>query len=235
MKKASKVMLFSIVILVISSLIAYILKYAEITNKWEPFCVGVGVLLFSGILALIAKKWYFLNYVCFAFSGVGLGLLIRAWYVFRGFENNLFIMIAVSLVASLYVVIYRVLAYIKFLHKHPVLFTFLYLFLTLVGYILLVIYTKTTFVSTFGYYMIIEVAFLFALTRKSYDNKTLFRNIVLSTYSIFVVALIMLIIFIGGDGLDGFDIDIGGIDIDFDFGDGTRKNKSNDIIEKGDL
>ena len=65
--------------------------------------------------------------------------------------------------------------------------------------------TKTTYVSTFGYYVIIEIAFIFAMCKNQNKMQKLFKDIVLSTYSIFVVAIIIAIIMLGADSIDGID------------------------------
>ncbi len=74
--------------------------------------------------------------------------------------------------------------------------------LSIISYVLVVIFTKTTFVSTYGWYMIIEIAFIFALGIDYYDNEELFKGIVISTYSVIVVAILMLLIMLSGDGID---------------------------------
>ena len=65
--------------------------------------------------------------------------------------------------------------------------------------------TKTSFVSTFGYYMIIEAAFILALCDSSNNYLELFRNITLSSYSVFIVAIIIALLMLETD----FDFYVG--------------------------
>ena len=74
--------------------------------------------------------------------------------------------------------------------------------LSIIAYIIVIATTKTTYISTYGWYMIIEIAFLFAISVKSENNQELFKYAVISTYSVLVVGIIMLLIMLSGDGLD---------------------------------
>ena len=51
--------------------------------------------------------------------------------------------------------------------------------------------TKTTYVSTFGYYMLIEMAFIYAMCLEASTWQELVRNLTLSTYSVFGVAVVV--------------------------------------------
>ena len=73
---------------------------------------------------------------------------------------------------------------------------------------LIVIFTKTTYVSTFGYYMLIEMAFIYALCSDSENIQDLVRRITLATYSVFAVAVLIAVFMLSESG--------GDIDMDFD-------------------
>lgn len=49
-------------------------------------------------------------------------------------------------------------------------------------------------------YMIIQIAFIFSLDNKSYSINGLFRNALLASYSIVVVAIIIAVLIFSGDG-----------------------------------
>lgn len=206
MKKIGFVSILSFFFLFISSLIAYILGGISFSNVWFPLTIGVCILILSGGLAFFAKNNTILNAICYLTNGVALGFFIRAWYIYRGFNNPIWLFVLVSLSCVVYLWIVFALSKIPCCYKHPKLFILVVLLLSLVGYILLIVLTKTTYVSTFGYYMIIEIAFLFAMFNSSDNFYELFRKVTLSTYSVFVVAVIIIISIVSGEG--DFDLDI---------------------------
>ena len=53
--------------------------------------------------------------------------------------------------------------------------------------------------------MIIEIAFIFAMCLYQKTSKDLFRDVVISTYSVLIVAIIIALIMLGADSLDGID------------------------------
>lgn len=213
MKKIGFVSVFSFVFLLISSLVAYFLGKINFSTVWFPLCIGVVTLALSGVLAIFAKNNTILNAVCYLLSGVALGFFIRAWYIFRGFNNPIWLFVLVSLSCVVYLWIVFALSKIPCCYKHPKLFILVVLLLSLFGYILLVALTKTTYISTFGYYMIIEIAFLFAMFNSSDNFYELFRNVTLSTYSVFVVAVIIIISIVSGEGDFDLDIALSGVEI----------------------
>ena len=79
----------------------------------------------------------------------------------------------------------------------------LYVIISAVIYFIVVAKAETTYVSTFGYYMIIELAFIFAMSLEVNSREELIRNLALSTYSVFIVAIIaavfIIIAALGGD------------------------------------
>lgn len=207
MKKITIVSLASFLFLSISSLVAYFLKYLSIDNPWITLAIGVGILIFSGVIALFANKKILLNIFCFFISSVALGFCIRGWYIYRNFDNPLWLMLLISLVCVIYLLIFYLLLYIPFFDKHFNIYIWVFLGLSLIGYIFLIAFTNTTYISTFGYYSIIEIAFIFAMCRANTNYKHLIRNITLSTYSVFVVAIIIALIMLE---CDSFDFDFGG-------------------------
>lgn len=74
--------------------------------------------------------------------------------------------------------------------------------ISIICYVLVIVLTKTTYVSTYGWYMMIEIAFVFALSIEAEDRLEIFQHTVLSTYSVLVVAILMLIIMLAGDSAD---------------------------------
>ena len=192
MKKISIVSAVSLAFLLTSSTVAFLTR--GIWNGLWPYLItGVLLLIISGVVALFAKYLIPLNVFCSLTSAVAMGFLIRAWYILRGLENGMPTMILVSLAAVAYIWVFFLLSRIPVFRTHRTaykIFFASYVLVSLAIYIAVVFTTKTNFVSTFGYYMTIELAFLFAMSLESESAAELIRNVTLSTYSIFVVVII---------------------------------------------
>jgi len=214
MKKISIVSLASFVFLLLCSTVAVALKNA-FSDALTALIVGVVILIVSGVLAFVLKENTKVNILCFLLSSVAMGVLIRAWYINRGFDNSFAVMTFISLGAVLYLWVFFALSKIPFIHKSKAAYTCLcviYAVLSGVFYFLVMLNTETTFVSTCGYYMIIELAFIFAMSLEVNNREELIRNLALSTYSVFIVAIIAGVVIVaalaGGDcdcdcGADG--------------------------------
>ena len=199
MKKILIVSSFSFAFLTVASVVAYFLRFLA-SDVWLPLICGVLLLVISGLLAFFAKKSIAFNTVCSMISAVALGFLIRAWYINREFDNPIWMMLLVSLAAVGYLWIFFLISRIPAIRRHPTLFAILFFILSAVGYAVIVFTTVTTFVSTFGYYMLIEIAFIFAMCKSASAPCELVRAMTLSTYSLFAVAVIVAIFIALGDG-----------------------------------
>lgn len=208
MKKITAVSVASFLFLILCSAFEYILR-DTITDQLLALILGIAILIVSGILAIFAGDAVWLNAICFSLSAVSMGILLRAWYINRGFDNSFGIMLLVSLAAVAYLWIFFALSRIPIFRESRnayVAFATIYAIVSGVAYLIVMLNTKTTFVSTFGYYMIIELAFIFAMSLEVENPRQLFRNLTLSTYSVFIVAIgvavAMLIALVCGDGAD---------------------------------
>ena len=186
----------------ICSIVAYCLRFTDFNNKVYLLVTGVGILVFSGILFAITHKIFVFRIICFIFNAVALGFCIRCWYVFRGFDNPLWLMLLVSLACLVYLLVFYALLYIPTIEKHFKIYIWIMLAITVIIYFIFVCAVKTTFLSTFGYYLIIEVAFIFAMCADADAISELLFNITVSTYSVFIVAIIIAICMFAGDGFD---------------------------------
>ena len=82
--------------------------------------------------------------------------------------------------------------------------------------------TSTTFMSTFGFYMIVLFAFIIAMCIESKTYSELISSMLIATYSIILVALIMGLLMLAGDGAD-FDLGLDGSSLGG--GSGETENK----------
>ena len=235
MRKITIVSAVSFLFLFVCSVIARLTVHTFSGYK-APLFIGLGILAVSGVIALIVRESTPVNIFCSVLSAVAMGFIIRAWYELRGLENSLTVMTLISLGAVVYLWIYFALIRIPVIRESAgvtVAVTALYLIITLVLYILLVTSTKTTFVSTVGYYTILELSFILAMSFEVNDHHELIRNLTLSTYSVLIVAIIVAIIALmaaAGDGdcdcdCGGCDCDCGGCDSSADIGEKSRRKR----------
>ena len=215
MKKITVVSVASFIFLMICSLVAWI-SAPMFSEYSRPLIIGVSVLAASGLLAFIVRESCATNIVCASLSAVAMGLVIRAWYILRGLENPLSVMILISLGAVVYLWIYFALIRIPPVKESAgitVAVTALYVVMSVLIYVLLVLGTKTSFVSTVGFYAFIELSFIFAMSLEVNDHRELIRNLTLSTYSVLIVAIIVAIFALAvASGEGDCDCDCGGCD-----------------------
>lgn len=214
MKKITLVSIISILFFSLSSIITYILRFSETDNKWFFFTIGIFLILISGFLAFAFKKYNGIVKTCLVLNSIALGFFIKAWYIFSGYDNPLWMMLLVSVSTVILLLVYYLLTYIPFFNRHPVLLTVLYIILILIIYIVVASTTKTTFVSTFGFYMIVQFTFIIGLCIESRTYSELMKNMLYCSYSIIIVAIIIGLMMLAGDGvdlsLDGLDFSGGG-------------------------
>ena len=225
MKKITIVSAVSFIFLLVSSIVARITLNVFDSVK-TPLMIGVFILALSGLMALIVRESTAVNITCATLSALAMGFVVRAWYILRGLENSIFTMALIALGAVVYLWIYFAIIRIPVVKESQgvtVAITALYVVLSVVIYLLLVFGTETNFVSTIGFYAFIELSFIFAMSLEVNDNKELIRNLTISTYSVFIVAIVVAVFALAASGGD-CDCDCGGCDCDGCGGE-TKKSK----------
>ena len=230
MKKFSIVTLVSFIFMTVSSVSAYLLRFLPVEEPLLFVAIGVILLIASAVLADLAERRIRLNVICSFANAVALGALIRAWYVFRGFDNPLWLMLLVSLATVLYLCFFFLFAHIPLFQEHPRIYIAVFLLLSGASYVLLLIFTQTTFVSTLGYYAIVELGFIYAMCVSTEDEETLIRTLTLSTYTLFGVAVIVAVVILS-DGDADLDIDLG-FDLIPDRNDSKKKQDTAETLTK---
>lgn len=217
MKKVPLACLISFAFLFLSSIVTVALRtvfHDAPKEDAEGFVlIGLFAVVTVGLLYLILVKWTHLprtplDVICLSVNAVALGVMMTGWYVNRGFHNPLWMMALICLCSVAYLWVTYGIKQLPVLKNHSVFTTVALLLISLVGYVLLVIYTKTTYISTYGYYMIVEVAFFFAVCLPATDEKNLLSHMVVATYSVVTVAVLMLLI-IGSGEVPDLDLDLG--------------------------
>lgn len=213
MKKLLLVTVATFIFLCLSAVTTYCLSFWTTLDAVKALGIGAGVFVASAVVALLAKKHISGNIVSSVLSAVALGFFIRAWYIYRDYSNQLWVIVLVSLACVAYLWIFYGLKSIPLVQRHSRLFFWIFFALSVVGYILVVVFTTTTYVSTFGYYMIVVTAFIFVLCYKSESVTDTVRHFTLATFSVLVVGIIVTLIMASGDvDLDFLDFGAGGID-----------------------
>ena len=226
MKKITIVSALSFCFLLVCSIVAKITEHTFESVK-PPLIIGVVILALSGVAALIIRESLTANIICSTVSAVAMGFVMRAWYILRGLENSIFTMALIALGAVVYLWIYFAIIRIPVVKESKgvtIAVTALYAVLSIVIYLLLVFGTETNFVSTIGYYAFIELSFIFAMSLEVNDNKELIRNLTISTYSVFIVAIVVAVFALAASGGD-CDCDCGGCDCDGCGGESKRAKK----------
>ena len=205
MKKTTLVSIASFLFLLLASSVAYFTKEIFF-NAITAFIVGISILALSGAIAFFVKERVEINVICFFISSLAMGVLIRSWYIFRAIENTIPTMIIVSLSLVLYLWIFFAISKISIFHNSKgayVALIVIYAIISIALYVFVILKTETSYISTFGYYMAIELAFIFAMSLDTENPDELIRNLTLSTYSIFIVVIIAAVVvavIAGGDG-----------------------------------
>ncbi len=224
MKKLFIIIIASFMFLFLSTTVSYFLQFLIDLNSILVLIIGVGIAIVSLILGIIFRRTFIIKYVCIFLNSISLGFMMRSWYIYRSLSNPLWVLYLVDIALILYIVIFYLLSYIPHITKHYGWFCCTYFFVTLVIYILLIESIQTTFLSTFGLYLIIQIPIIIVLCIKCDGYNQLLSNFMKATFSVFIVALVILVIMSDGD----FEVD--GCGDSFDVENPTQKNKKDTAI-----
>lgn len=200
MKRLGRMILASFLFLTVCSLVGYLAYYTKITNFWVMFGIASGVLALGIGLGFV--KHVSCKIVAFFINAVSMGFYLQSWYINRGFRNSIWLMLGVAALAVAYTIVFVLPLFIPSVSRHYGVYVTIFILLSLGGYVALVICTKTTWVSTLGYYGILQLSFILGSSFGCNDLEDEVRALWLSSYSIVVCAAIILLMVLGGDGCD---------------------------------
>ena len=201
MKKITFISILLFVFLALSGTCTWLLSSYHPSTPWIPLVIGLSVMCCTAIVYSFSGSFTILHCLVFIFNSLAFGLCIRAWYAYRGFQNSLYILLIIALLATAVLWIYYLLLFVPFIEKHFKTYTGVFVLSVAAIYLLVMIFTKTQFVSTVGYYMIIVVAFIFTLCKDTTHFRTVFKEIAFATFSILVVVLLIAILMMEGDDI----------------------------------
>ena len=224
MSKIKSALVFSFAFFTLASVVAYLLGFLSFASPWIPLGIGVVLMIFAGAYEFISEYSLIMNIVCSVVNSVALGFCVRAWYTFREFNNGKVTMLLLALSCVVYILLFCLPLFIPFIEHHVKLHFWIFVVLSLAVYICLLFTTKTTYLSTFGFYSIVNVLFILAMCRDSRNIRSFIRKMTLSTSGVALVAVIIAVLMFDGD-LDFLDIGEGLFDIDSP----RKKNSKNNI------
>lgn len=202
MRKLSYLTLFSIVFLFFSAIVTSLTGMIRFKSAWIPLIIAFAILILSTVLSVVCRdnlngKSLFMT----ALNSIALGFAIRAWYIFRNINNPVRVLLPVALAASAVLIIFYAISLIPFVDRHYSVFFWILSALILALYITVAALTRTTFMSTFGFYLIFTWTLTLCMCNCS-EFESLYTQMLIASFSIWVVAIIILLLMLDGDGFD---------------------------------
>lgn len=236
MKRILRAICASFIFLAVVSVTGYLARFG-INEFWTAFLIGCGILLVSVFVGII--KHPAAKITAFFINAVSMGFFLRSWYINRNFDNSIILMLGIAALAVCYMLVFALPLYIPAVSRHYKIYLLVFVLLSLGGYIALVCCTVTTWVSTLGYFGLLQLSFIMGSSFKCDDLDDEIVALWVSSYSIIICAVIILIVVLAGDGCDGCDGCDGGdccCDSPGDFGSPvSKKSKGSARIDKHDL
>ena len=202
MKRCLQTLLVSVCFLFTTSIVGWVTKYIPL-GFWWIFGIATGILLVGIIFTIALWKNATYKLISVFVNAVSMGFYLRSWYIFRGFDNPLWLMLCVSLLAAAYLFVFILPLYIDALNRHYGWYLLIFTILSIAGYVCLVIFTKTTWVSTLGYYGLLQLGFIMCLSLDASNKRNLYESWQYSSYTVAVCAVIILIIVLSVTAGDG--------------------------------
>ncbi len=206
MKKLFIIIISSLLFLFGVSFVSLLLSIFSFTKAWIPLTIGSSIIVLSIIMLIIYLKSLktCILYLIFIVNMIAMGFLIKSWHIYRGYNLELHILLLIAIACSLYLIGFFLLSLIPIFSSHYEVFSVIVLLLSIISYVVLIILTSTNYLSTYGYYMIIEIGFIFALSVYNENYKSMMKSISFSTFLVIIVAIIIALIML--DGEPDFDI-----------------------------
>lgn len=219
MSKIKIVSIVSILFFLVSSITHIWLNHTTFTPK-ELMIATFIILALSVIIALIFRNRTAVHILGLLLNSIALGFAIHAWLIYKEYALSFMALLGINGLCLAFLWIVYAITRIPFIKQDPFvtkLVVFILVGISIVAYIFLIIFVKTTWLSTFGYNMIIQLSLMIAVYIHSDDVPHLIKHLLLCSYSVIIVAIIIALVVLGGD----FDFDL-----DLDLGISSKKNKN---------
>lgn len=213
MKRCLQTFAVSLAFLIVIASIGYVAAFIPL-GFWEIFGIASGILAAGIIVSVVYRKNYRAKIVSMFINAVAMGFYLRSWYINRGFENSLLLMLGVALLASLYLLLFILPLYIDAINRYYGWYLLVFTVLSIAGYICLVVLTKTTWVSTLGFFGLLDLGFIMTMSMDANNKHNLYNSWLIASYTVGLCAVIILLIVVGGDAADGIFEGSGSGDLD---------------------
>lgn len=212
MKRCLQTLAISSAFLIVTSVVGYIARFIPL-DFWWIFGIATGILVVGIVVSCAFGKRRRIKLISVFINAVAMGFYLRSWYINRGFDNPLWLMLCMALLASVYLLIFILPLYINAINRHYGWYLLAFTILSIAGYVCLVIFTITSWVSTLGYFGLLELGFIMTMSMDGKNKIKLYTSWQVASYTVIVCAVIILLIALGGDAidglLDGFSGDVG--------------------------
>lgn len=111
MKRCLKTLGVTFIFLVITSVVGYAASFIPL-GFWEIFGIASGILIASVLLSVLLRKSAGIKIAAMLLNAISMGFYLRSWYINRGFDNPLWLMLCVALLASVYLLIFILPLYV---------------------------------------------------------------------------------------------------------------------------
>ena len=219
MSKITIVSSCSALFFLVSSLTHVLLIDTKLMPKTLLIITAI-ILVISVLFAIICRNSTPVHIFCLFLNGVALGFAIHTWIIYKGYHLSFIQLLGINGLCLAFLWMVYLITKIPIIEQNPLVIkrvVIILVIVSIVAYIFLIIFVKTTWLSTFGYHMIVQLALMIAVYIHSDDLPQLMKSLLLCSYSVIIVAIIIALIVLGGD----FDFDV-----DLDLG-GSSKNKKN--------
>ena len=213
MNKISVASIFSFAFFFVSSAVVLLTEFIPFVSPWIPLAIGIVLMIFAGSYEFISSGSIVLNIVCSLVNAVALGFCIRAWYIYREIDNGILTMLLLSLACTLYLLLFCLPLCIPFVEKHIKVYFGIFVIMSVVLYLIPLFTTRTSYLSTFGFYWIIDILLIAAMCRDSVSFRSFIRKMTLATSGTAFVAVIIAVLMLDGD-LDFLELGDGIFDIE---------------------
>lgn len=208
MLKVHVTAILSFVFLFAASIVALLLDNT-VFGPEVLLLIATIIVAISGLCVYILRNNKLSKIIPLLLNAVSLGFAIRAWYVFRNLDNNLLVMIGVSLICIAFLYLFYLLTYIPVLERHCTALMVGLVLISMIIYICLIFTTKTTWLSTVAYYLVIEICFIIGMCIEVDTLGDLLKELINCSFGVVIVIVIVALCIIS-EGAS--------FDLSFDFG-----------------
>lgn len=225
MKKIAFIGILTTIFFLLTTIISYLLTLTSLNDK---ICLVIGFII--SIVSLISIIVYITKFeknnhniyyedkyivykksltfysILFSINIIALSFFVSAFLIYTEYNNSLIYLLVANAFTLAYYIVSYILFLIPFLQKYIKIYLPIYYLLTIILFFVLLAFLPEIPTIIFGFYLIVEVFFIFCLYLKINNYLKVLKSLTISSLSIFIVGIFVAIIILDGD-----------IDLNFDF------------------